>query len=108
MDYNELKKSCKFFNGELNIPCHLHGDAAGFWLAESEAANAVLEGTADEFLSDYKEMGEPGAFSKVPPLILSILFAMFCKGADCSPFDCVEPFESLYLPRYIASTSMKI
>ena len=107
-DYENLKKSCKFFNGELHIPRHLNDIEGIFWLAESAAATAVLEGREDDFLDGYKKMGEPGAYSKLPPIILASLFGLYCKGAERSPEYYVKPFETLIIPRYIASTSMKI
>lgn len=103
---NYLLKFCRFYRGESSIPESLDDDQVVYWLAESAAVNAVEEGYEDEMLSAYTAIGEPGKFSKLPPVLLSALFFLYCKSSDQSPADNVENFEKFYLPRYTASTSM--
>ncbi|MCM1066816.1 MAG: hypothetical protein NC418_04480 [Muribaculaceae bacterium] len=107
MSYNNpLLKSCRYYRGESSIPSTLNDDEVGFWLAEASAIDAMEEGSVYKLMSAYEAAGEPGKATNLNPILLASLFFHFCKGSDYSPAECVSVFEEVYLPRYMASTSM--
>lgn len=106
MNKNDLLKSCRYYKGESDIPSSLDGLEVGYWLAESVAVDAVEEGRTGRFVGAWLEAGEPGKDSNLPPVLLSTLFFNFRKGSNNSPAETIKAFVDVYLPRYIASTSM--
>jgi len=101
-----LLNECRYYRGEAEKPQDLNPQFSLFWIAERSAVEAVANGEESEVLSDYSKIGKPGKNTKVSPVILDLLFWVFCKGADKDPADLVEPFEKKFLPRYMASTVM--
>lgn len=103
---SELLKFCHYYKGEADIPLSLDDLEIGYWIAEATAVNAVEEDRTGRMLAPYYEAGEPGKNSKLPPILLSTLFFHYIKGSEYSPEENIKTFEEVYLPRYIASTSM--
>lgn len=104
MKSEDLLKQCRYFRGEDEIPETLPDEYIRFWLAEATAVDALRDGTEDDFLSDYKQLGEPGASSNLPSILLAVLFATYCKGQDVSPEQLAESFAAQFLTDYTAST----
>lgn len=102
----KLLNECRYYRCEAERPRDLNPDFILFWIAESAAVEAVMSGEENEILSDYTEIGEPGKHTNISPVILDLLFWIFCKGTDKNPADLVESFEKDFLPSYMASTVM--
>jgi hypothetical protein len=101
-----LLNECRYYRGEAEKPQDLNPQFSLFWIAEWSAVEALMRGDENEILADYKEIGEPGKYTNVSPIILDLLFWLYCKGVDKNPADLIEPFEKKFLPRYMASTVM--
>lgn len=104
MNIEKLMNECRYYRGEADVPENINPDFIPFWLSEASAVDATLEGRETRLLNEYEKAGKPGSSTKVNPVILAALFAYFCKGAMSSPSDLIKPFETSFLPRYMAST----
>lgn len=102
----KLLNECRYYRCEVEMPRDLNPDFILFWIAESAAVQAVMRGDENKCLSGYYEIGEPGKYTNISPIILAFLFGIFCKGADTNPADLIESFEKDFLPSYMASTVM--
>lgn len=109
MKKTELFKHFRFFKGEDECPDSLQDIsifATGYWFDEALAYEVCESEEEASYIESWKRAGAPGADTKLPEVLLSVMFAGYCKGSDMELDICAKNFSSVFLPRYIASTSI--
>lgn len=109
MKKSELFKHLRFFKGEDECPDSLQDIsifATGYWLDEALAYEVCESDEEAGYIESWKQAGAPGADTMLPEVLLSVMFAEYCKGSDMELGVCVKNFSAVFLPRYMASTSI--
>jgi hypothetical protein len=101
-----LLNECRYYRGEAEMPDDINPDFILFFIAEDAAVKAVMRGDEAKALAGYKAIGEPGKYTNIPPIILTYLFGIYCKGTDMDPAVLIEPFEKEFLHDYMTSMVM--